>query len=249
MAGSQQQTEQNEGKTTTHGAILGQVAEGGNGRYNSLMSDPYPIPAAETRVEIAVKNSRFIATAAPVFSVDEARVFIARMRAEFSDASHNVPAFLVGFGPSVTAHCSDDGEPSGTAGRPLLAVLQGSGLGDAAVVVTRYFGGTRLGTGGLVRAYTDAGKAVLAAVPRAHKVLTHTVLTAVPYPLLERVRLLMGQYDGRVLEEKFAADITITAQFTVAQFPAFQEALRELSHGTLAAEIVTTTDEIHRLVD
>lgn len=204
----------------------------------------YPIPAAETRVEIAVKNSRFIATAAPVFSVDEAKAFISRIKAEFSDASHNVPAFLVGFGAAVTAHCSDDGEPSGTAGRPLLSVLQGSGLGDVALVVTRYFGGTKLGTGGLVRAYTDAAKTVLDALPRAEKVPTHTVLAAVPYPLLERVRLLMAQYHGRVLEEQFAADITITAQFTVARFPGFQDALRELSHGALAAEIVETGDVI-----
>lgn len=204
----------------------------------------YPIPAAETRVEIAVKNSRFIATAAPVFSVDEAKAFISRIKTEFSDASHNVPAFLVGFGAAVTAHCSDDGEPSGTAGRPLLSVLQGSGLGDVALVVTRYFGGTKLGTGGLVRAYTDAAKTVLDALPRAEKVPTHTVLAAVPYPLLERVRLLMAQYHGRVLEEQFGADITITAQFAVARFPGFQDALRELSHGALAAEIVETGDVI-----
>jgi uncharacterized YigZ family protein len=209
------------------------------------MSKPYPIPAAETRTEIEVKRSRFIATAAPVFSVEEAKAFIARINAEFSDASHHVPAFLVGFGAAVIAHCSDDGEPSGTAGRPILSVLQGSGLGDVALVVTRYFGGTRLGTGGLARAYTDAAKAVLAFLPRAEKVLTHTVLTAVPYPLLERVRLLVGQYDGRMLEEAFAADITLTAQFTVDQFPAFQEALRELSHGTLTAEIIETTAVIH----
>ena len=108
----------------------------------------YPIPASETRIEMKVKNSRFIATAAPVFSVDEAKAFIARVRDEFSDASHNVPAYQVGFGPSTIAHCSDDGEPSGTAGRPMLAVVRGSGLGDIAVVVTRYFGGTKLGTGG-----------------------------------------------------------------------------------------------------
>ena len=112
------------------------------------MSRRYPIPAEETRTEIRVSNSRFIATAAPAFSVKEARAFIDRIKAEFRDASHNVPAFVIGFGPSVTAHCNDDGEPSGTAGRPILAVLQGSGLGDIAVVVTRYFGGTKLGTGG-----------------------------------------------------------------------------------------------------
>ena len=113
----------------------------------------YPVPAQEMRHEILVVNSRFIATLAPAFSVEQAKAFVRRIRAEYADASHNVPAYVVGFGSSVTAHCNDDGEPPGTAGRPALAVLQGSGLGDAAVVVTRYFGRTRLGTGGLVRAY------------------------------------------------------------------------------------------------
>ena len=140
----------------------------------------YPIPAEETRTEIQVLNSRFIATAAPVLSVDEAKAFVARIRQEFADASHNVPAYLVGYGASVVAHCTDDGEPSGTAGRPALAVLRGSGLGDVAVVVTRYFGGTKLGTGGLVRAYSDAVRAVLEVLPRAEKVPTHTVLVAAP---------------------------------------------------------------------
>jgi uncharacterized YigZ family protein len=113
----------------------------------------YPVPLKEIRRELIVVNSRFVATLAPVMSVEEAKAFIARIRGEFSDASHNVPAYLVGGGDSLIEHCSDDGEPSGTAGRPALAVLKGSGLGDVAVVVTRYFGGTKLGTGGLVRAY------------------------------------------------------------------------------------------------
>ncbi|UCC52815.1 MAG: YigZ family protein, partial [Anaerolineaceae bacterium] len=125
------------------------------------MSRRYPIPAAERRTEIRVSNSRFIVTAAPAFTVEEAKAFIKRIKAEFKDASVNVPAYVIGYGPSVTAHCNDDGEPSGTAGRPMLAVLQGSGLGDIVAVVTRYFGGTKLGTGGLVRAYGDAVKEVL----------------------------------------------------------------------------------------
>ncbi len=203
----------------------------------------YPIPAAEARTEIEVKNSRFIATAVPVFSIAEAREFIARIKTEFSDATHNVPAFLIGFGNSVTAHCNDDGEPSGTAGRPILAVLQGSGLGDIAVVVTRYYGGTKLGTGGLVRAYGDATKAVLEILPRAEKVPTHTVMLALPYNLLERLRLLVETWNGRVLDEQFAADVTMTMQFTVAKFPSFQDALRELSHGSLAAEIIETNED------
>jgi len=202
----------------------------------------YPIPAQEARTEIKVKNSRFIATAAPVFSVDEAKEFIARIKAEFSDASHNVPAYSVGYGSSVIAHCSDDGEPSGTAGRPILAVLQGSGLGDLAIVVTRYFGGTKLGTGGLVRAYSEAAKAVLEILPRARKVATHTVMLVIPYNYLERVRLLVAAHNGRILNEAFAADIAVTGQFAVEAFPDFQRALEEMSHGSLAAEVVATNE-------
>lgn len=200
----------------------------------------YPIPARETRVEIQVINSRFIASAGPAFSVDEAKAFVDRIRAEFADASHNVPAYLVGHGASVTAHCSDDGEPSGTAGRPALAVLRGSGLGDVAVVVTRYFGGTKLGTGGLVRAYGDAVRAVLDALPRAQKVATHTTLIVIPYPLFERVRLAVEAHHGQVLDEAFAADVSVMARFPVESFPGFQAALQELSHGSVEAIVVET---------
>ena len=94
-------------------------------------------------------------------------MFIARIKKEFADASHNVPAYIIGGGNTVTEFCSDDGEPNGTSGKPALAVLRGSGLGDVAVVVTRYFGGTLLGTGGLVKAYTEATQLVVQAVPRA----------------------------------------------------------------------------------
>jgi uncharacterized YigZ family protein len=205
-------------------------------------SKRYPIPARETRVEIQVLNSRFIATAVPVFTVDDARAFIARIKSEFADASHNVPAYLVGHGSSVTAHCHDDGEPSGTAGRPALAVLQGSGLGDVAIVVTRYFGGTKLGTGGLVRAYGDAVRALLEALPRAEKVPTHTVLVVTPYPFFERVRLAIEAHHGQILAEAFAVDVTVTARFPVEHLLAFQAALQEMSNGALQAEIVETDE-------
>jgi uncharacterized YigZ family protein len=202
----------------------------------------YPIPARETRVELQVLNSRFIASAAPVFSVEEAKAFVDRIRAEFADATHNVPAYLVGHGATVVAHCSDDGEPAGTAGRPALAVLQGSGLGDVAVVVTRYFGSTKLGTGGLVRAYGDAVRAVLDALPRAQKVATHTALIVAPYPLFERVRLAVEAHHGQILDEAFAADVTMTARFPVEHYRAFEATLQEMSGGTLQA-VITETDE------
>jgi uncharacterized YigZ family protein len=198
------------------------------------------IPGQETRAEIKVLNSRFVATIAPVFSVDEAKAFIARIKAEFADASHNVPAYIIGHGNSVVAHCQDDGEPAGTAGKPTLAVLRGSGMGDAAVVVTRYFGGTKLGTGGLVRAYSDAVREVLEITPRAAKVATHSVIMALPYPLFEQARRLVESHHGQILDEDFGADVMLTARFAIEDLPPFEDALRELSNGTLEAEIVET---------
>lgn len=209
------------------------------GDSSALSSRPiYPIPAGQARAELRVVNSRFIATAGPAFSVEEARAFVSRIKAEFSDATHNVPAYIVGHGASVISHCHDDGEPSGTAGRPALAVLAGSGLGDVAVVVTRYFGGTRLGTGGLVRAYSDAVRAVLAVLPRARRIAVVTAMAAIPYNWLERMRLQTAAHGGQVLEEVFAADITVTLRFPVERFADFQESIRQASHATLQVETI-----------
>jgi len=206
------------------------------------MSAPYLIPAEEIRREQVVVNSRFIATIAPVADNDEARAFIARIRAEFSDATHNVPAYIIGGGNNVTDYCSDDGEPSGTAGRPALAVLHGSGLGDVAVVVTRYFGGTLLGKGGLVRAYTESTQMVVNTVRRARRQQVHVAMLALPYNLLERVRLLVHKHKGDILDESFAADITMTFRYPIENAEKFQADLSELSAGTLQIETIETTD-------
>lgn len=207
--------------------------------YNCCV-DRYLIPAHQVRSQTMVLSSRFIATLAPVFSVDEAKDLIARQRAEFADASHNVPAYIIGHGASLITHCSDDGEPSGTAGRPALAVLSGSGLGDAAVVVTRYFGGTKLGTGGLVRAYSDAVRQALAILPRAERIPVHIVMLSLPYNWFERLRLLVVAHHGELLEQDFTADITLTARFPSQDFPTFQDALGQASHGSLSAQVIGT---------
>lgn len=200
----------------------------------------YCVPAEEIRREIIVINSRFVATLAPVFSVEEARAFLQRMKNELSDASHHVPAYIVGHGESVTTHCSDAGEPSGTAGRPALAVLQGSGLGDAALVISRYFGGTKLGTGGLVRAYGDSARAVVAAVRRAERVPTHTLMFELPYSLLERARRVVAAFDGQVLDEDFTAQVVISARLPSERLAEFQSELTELSSGAIIPEIIET---------
>ena len=204
----------------------------------------YLVPLGEIRREHFVLNSHFIATLAPVSDVKSARMFIERVRDEFSDASHNVPGYIVGGGNTIIEYCSDDGEPAGTAGKPTLAVLRGSGLGDVAVVITRYFGGTLLGTGGLVRAYTESTQLVVNAVGRGQRVAVHVAMLAIPYNLLERLRLMVNRNQGEVLGEDFAADITMTLQFPVESFEGFQNELRELSAGKLKAEVIESAEKI-----
>ncbi|HSG45957.1 MAG TPA: YigZ family protein [Anaerolineales bacterium] len=211
------------------------------------MTKDYLVPLNEIRREHIVVNSRFIATLAPVFSLDEAQAFIKRIKKEFADASHNVPAYVVGGGNTVSEFCSDDGEPSGTSGKPALAVLRGSGLGDVAVVVTRYFGGTKLGTGGLVKAYTESTQMVVNAVERGRRVEVNVSMLAIPYNLLERVRLMVGRNNGEIMGEEFAEDVTITLQFPVEFVDGFQNELQELSAGKLKAEVIETKEMLVRM--
>ncbi len=207
----------------------------------------YAVPLTEIRREQVVVKSRFIATLAPVLSTEDARAFIARIKKEFADASHNVPAYIIGGGNTVTEYFSDDGEPSGTAGKPALAVLRGSGLGDVAVVVTRYFGGTLLGTGGLVKAYTESTQMVVNTVERGRRIAVYVAMVAIPYNFLERIRLVVARQNGEVLEEDFAGEITLTMQFPAHSFDAFQAELRELSAGTLRAEVVELKEAIFKI--
>lgn len=211
------------------------------------MTRLYSIPLNQVRREHVVVNSRFIATLAPVFGIDEARAFLTRIREEFADASHNVPAYIIGGGNTVTEYFSDDGEPSGTAGKPTLTVLRGSGLGDVAVVVTRYFGGTLLGTGGLVKAYTESTQLVVHAVERGRRVPVHVAMVAIPYNFLERVRLLVSRQHGQILDEEFAGDITMTLQLPVDVLDQFQSELGELSAGRLKAEVVESKEAIFKI--
>jgi uncharacterized YigZ family protein len=203
---------------------------------------PFLIPAEETRTEITVVNSRFVATLSPAFNVDDAKKFVTKIKSEFRDASHNVSAFVIGHGQSIITHCSDNGEPSGTAGRPVLAVLQGSGLGDVVVVVTRYFGGTKLGKGGLVRSYGDAVRSVLKLTPLAQKVPTHTVMMALPYSHYDRVRNLIKTSQGKIIDTDFGVGVLITCRFTINDYLKFQTTLDHMTHGTLMPEIIETNN-------
>ncbi len=193
----------------------------------------YPIPGGTARVEVRVSNSRFIATAGEARTPDEARAFVAAIRAEMPDATHHVFAFRAGYGGSITEGMSDDGEPKGTAGRPALAVLRGADLGDVVLVITRYFGGTKLGTGGLVRAYTQSAQEALEALPRAERVEMRQGELVVPYALYEPVRRLIEETGGQIGDSVFASDVTLSVVFSEDSAAGFEDALQQLSAGKL----------------
>lgn len=206
----------------------------------STVNDEYPnsskhlfVPAVEIKAETTVINSKFIATCAPVFSVEEAKDFILKIRRTYPDATHNVPAYVIGHDFSTICYSNDDGEPAGSAGRPILTVLTGSGMGDIAVVVTRYFGGTKLGIGGLVHAYGDATKKVLSIVPRAEKVLMDSFQFDIDYYLFEPLKNIFNIEKVILIDQIFAERITISAKVESFRFPDIQAKLNELSNGKI----------------
>ena len=210
------------------------------------MNEPFKprlIPLEPVQREILVVNSRFIADLEFAGSVEQARAHLAKVRERHPTATHNVPAFIIGHGNSLLTHCSDDGEPSGTAGRPALAVLQGSGLGNVSVVVTRYFGGTKLGTGGLVRAYGDAVREVLKWVRFAALLPTTTLMFVTPYRLYDQTVRLMEAHHGQILDTEFLEDITLTARFKDEELESFTSKLSDLSAGQVQPVVVEKNPE------
>ena len=189
------------------------------------------VPASRYSVESWVKNSHFIATIGPAFSVSEAREFITEINQLYEDATHNVPVYLIVSGSSVTAHSTDNGEPSGTAGRPDLSVLMGSGLGDTVLVITRYFGGTKLGTGGLVKAYSNAAREAVQGVPKARKIAVHQAALRCPYKIHQSSLRLIKLHHGFNINENFSEDVQIDFSLPVREMESLQSAVRELSNG------------------
>lgn len=195
--------------------------------------DDYLVPANRVEHEINISNSRFIASLAPAPSRSAAERFISEVKQKYPDAAHHVPAYIVGHGSSSLSHASDDGEPSGTAGRPALAVLEGSDLGDTTVVITRYFGGTKLGTGGLVRAYSDAVRGVLNKAHLARKVKAHRLELTTPYSFYERIVRIIKNSQGLIEDEQFTSDIKMVLKMPADHYRSFSDAVLEISAGNV----------------
>lgn len=182
--------------------------------------------------EITEKRSRFIATVFPVETEEEAQAHIESMKKKYWDARHNCYAYVLGDN-QVQQRFSDDGEPSGTAGRPILEVLLGEELHNALVVVTRYFGGTLLGTGGLVRAYTQAAKEGLKASRVIEKIYGVSLQLATDYNGIGKIQYLLGQKQIPVLDSVFAERVTVKAVVPAEQKEAVIKELTQATNGKI----------------
>ncbi len=197
----------------------------------------YVIPAAICRVAEEIKRSRFITTLAHTPTQADARAFIAGIQAEFPDASHHCWAYLIGPpGHTGMVGISDDGEPHGTAGRPMLTVLTHSGIGDVAVVITRYFGGTKLGTGGLVRAYSSGVQQAIKQVVCTERVAYGFVQVMIDYARVTLFKRLLPQFEAQIETEVFASAVTYGIKLPEEHQEAFGIAVKNLTHGQAVIE-------------
>ena len=190
-------------------------------------------PGQGHSAQILVRRSRFLATIAHCASVEEARAFIQAQRQQYADASHNCWAFCAG-PPGDTARiaCSDGGEPHGTAGRPMLTVLLHSGVGELACVVTRYFGGVKLGTAGLARAYQDSVRVALADLPLRLRAETATIQVSVDYKYIDALRRILPVHEARITQETFAETACFHIAIPQVQLEVFCLLLMEQSAGS-----------------
>ena len=186
-----------------------------------------------TSAELVVRKSRFLAEATPVASPEEARDIWHERKNTYTNGGHIVFAFVCGPQGGLMG-CSDDGEPSGTAGRPVLEVLRGSGITNVLLTVARWFGGIKLGTGGLVRAYTESAQLALADASVTELVpLTHFRLT-LPYGDYENIRRRLAEFAVEIASEEFATGVTLTGTVPSANFAVFSEMVRNLTGGVVS---------------
>ena len=183
-----------------------------------------------SEAEIVVKKSRFIAIALPISSLDEVKTLVREVWQRHPEATHVVHAAVVGDSGSLYS-CSDDREPKNTAGRPALEVLKGSGITDIIVCIVRYFGGTLLGTGGLVKAYGDAVREVLRTVETEEIVMRTGFSILTGYEFYDRIRRALPSYDISGLEEDFGEGIRIRGEIAETQKEAFDELFSSLTMG------------------
>ena len=201
------------------------------------MEEVLLIPAGESSSELVEKHSRFIAQCFGIASEKDAKEIVKRLWEQHPGARHIVWALVIGEKNSQNMGMSDDGEPKGTAGRPVLNVLSGSGITNVLCTVVRYFGGTLLGTGGLVRAYSQSAKDAIEKLPTKPLVKETSFAFQIGYDIYDSIKYLLKKYDVHILDENFAEAIKIKAVVKESQFADVENEILQLTAGKTKIEI------------
>ncbi|WP_305815950.1 YigZ family protein [Photobacterium leiognathi] len=199
-------------------------------------SEPYLVPTADVIFEEEIKKSRFITYLAHTPTIETAKQFVQQIKERHHDARHNCWAFVAGRPTdSMKWGFSDDGEPSGTAGKPILAQLTGSGVGEITAVVTRYYGGIRLGTGGLVKAYGGGVQQALTRLETKQKVITSELELSCEYNQVSLVESLLSEYNGTQLHADYGNQVTMQIELDSRIVDEFCAKLTNRSGGRIVA--------------
>jgi len=199
----------------------------------------YPVPATTTRVEEVVRRSRFVTDIGRASTVQEAAAFVERVRAVEPRATHHCWAYVVGTPGSTTqVGLSDDGEPHRTAGQPMLTTLLHSSVGDVVAVCTRYYGGVKLGTGGLARAYAGGVKHALDQLSTVRKVVRVPAEVTGDYADVDSLKRIFRQFDARVLGEEYGARVVFRCRVPELHWEALERAVGDATRGRGGVECV-----------
>ncbi len=207
-----------------------------------MTADTYQVPdlAPGTfhRTEQIIKKSRFITSVAHTKTPEEAKRFIEKIRQEFADATHNCWAFNASAaGSTAQIGASDDGEPHGTAGKPMLTVLIHCEIGELTAVVTRYFGGTLLGTGGLVKAYQSSVRQALETLPTCEKVIVRTLKVTVEHKFLTLILRALPEFRGTIRCQEFGMDVMLEIEMPEQEIEKFSSKLTNMTSGAVLIEL------------
>ncbi len=200
---------------------------------------PYPVPACAIEISEEIKKSRFITLLAPTAGVEAAKAFIQQVKSQHPAARHHCWAFVAGPpNDSQQLGFSDDGEPAGTAGKPILGQLMGSGIGEITAVVVRYYGGIKLGTGGLVRAYGNGVQLALAELSIIEKVPQAEFLLQCDYAQISMIETLLQQVGGSIVQSEYGAAVELRLTLPALGAAEIAQRLYNLSRGSLILQPV-----------
>jgi uncharacterized YigZ family protein len=197
------------------------------------MHDEFKTIRSETRAETKIQASRFISTALPVTTKAEAEQFIAKLRKEFWDATHNSFAYRVGT-EGKEFRFNDDGEPSGSAGKPILSMIDKFALTDVLVVVARYFGGTKLGVGGLARAYGDAAERALSNAEKLPKYITQIIEATFPHSHISNVMHVVSRLCAKIIDTQYDEDVHVQLEIRLSRVDELKSALVNQTKGNVS---------------